>query len=193
MGINPIKLIGNWDEGYALDRHTISSTLVGHDVYGNPQFDTRRSELGELIYQLKNRNKYDNLPLIMELVTPFLSEWQAIKGIRSVIPVPPSTPYRPYQPAFEIAREVAAALGTHYFDNVLEKTTTTKAKDLDGEQKQQIEGSILQAVFAKDKHSMLLVDDLFDSGATLTECVNVLRRDKNIDKIYVLTMTKTKG
>jgi predicted amidophosphoribosyltransferase len=64
---------------------------------------------------------------------------------------------------------------------------------LDGEQKRQIEGSIIQTVFAKDKHSMLLVDDLYDSGATLTECVNVLRQDKNIDKIYVLTMTKTKG
>ncbi len=29
--INPIKLSGNWTEGYALDIHTIDSTFIGYD------------------------------------------------------------------------------------------------------------------------------------------------------------------
>lgn len=35
MSISPIKLIGNWDEGYALDKHIISSIPIGEDVYGH--------------------------------------------------------------------------------------------------------------------------------------------------------------
>ena len=27
MGINPIRIMGNWDEGYALDIHTIKVLL----------------------------------------------------------------------------------------------------------------------------------------------------------------------
>ena len=33
MGINPIKLEGDWDEGYALDVHTIHSEFLESD-YG---------------------------------------------------------------------------------------------------------------------------------------------------------------
>jgi predicted amidophosphoribosyltransferase len=193
MEINPIRLTGNWDEGFALDMHVKSSTHIGYDVYGNEQFETIRSDLGEKLYQFKYQNKYDSLHVIMESVKAFLSEWQAIRYVRSVVPVPPSTQYRSYQPAFEIAKEVANALGTHYFETVLQKTMSTKSKNLEGIEKQQISGSIVQTIMAKEKHSMLLIDDLFDSGITLTECVNVLRRDANIDKIYVLTVTKTKG
>ena len=193
MEINPIRLIGNWDEGFALDKHVKSSTYIGDDVYGNKQYETIRSELGEILYQFKYQNKYDSLYAIMEPIKSFLSEWQAIRHVRSVVPVPPSTLYRSYQPAFEIAREVANALGTHYFESVLQKSISTKSKNLGGDEKQRLTGTIVQSVMAKEKHSMLLVDDLYDSGKTLTECVNTLRCDTNIEKIYVLTVTKTKG
>lgn len=38
---------------------------------------------------------------------------------------------------------------------------------------------------------MLLVDDLFDTGETLKECVKVLKEDINFRSVYVLTITKT--
>jgi len=40
MGINPIRLIGNWDDGYALDKHILQSILLGEDNYGHMLFDT---------------------------------------------------------------------------------------------------------------------------------------------------------
>jgi len=40
---------------------------------------------------------------------------------------------------------------------------------------------------------VLLVDDLFDSGVTLNEAVNVLKSDINVADVYVLVMTQTRG
>jgi hypothetical protein len=48
--INPIPITGPWDEGFALDSHTVSSRYLGDDAYGNPQFDTIRSPIGELLF-----------------------------------------------------------------------------------------------------------------------------------------------
>ncbi|MFH1049906.1 MAG: hypothetical protein V1779_03130 [bacterium] len=46
MDIKPIELKGIWKAGLALDYHTISSKLIdGH-------FETQRTEIGELVYQL---------------------------------------------------------------------------------------------------------------------------------------------
>lgn len=53
INISPIKLPGNWFEGFALDLHTISSEFLGYDEYGHEVFDTKRSEMGELLYRLK--------------------------------------------------------------------------------------------------------------------------------------------
>ena len=53
--IDPMRLPGPWAEGYVLERrHTLSSGFLGYDSFGNPQFDTKRSDLGELVFRLKN-------------------------------------------------------------------------------------------------------------------------------------------
>lgn len=72
MSINPVKLEGIWDQGYALDVHTLSSNYLGDDPYGNPRFDTKRSDMGELLFQLKYRNNIHVLDEITRLVIQFL-------------------------------------------------------------------------------------------------------------------------
>ncbi|MCK9444910.1 MAG: hypothetical protein M0Q14_10345 [Tissierellaceae bacterium] len=57
MQINPIEIKGNWDKGYVMDKHSISSTYLGEEQYGRPRYDTIRGELGELVYQLKYNYK----------------------------------------------------------------------------------------------------------------------------------------
>ena len=67
-----------------------------------------------------------------------------------------------------------------------------ESKNLSSEDKQKIQGTIFKTAQATKEHNMLLVDDLYKSGATLTECVHVLRTDSKIKKIFVLTLTKTR-
>src|SRR2546428_5645896 len=65
--IDPMKLLGPWADGYVLERqHTLTSEFLGHDSFGNPQFDTKRTELGELVFRLKNRNDKNTLDPIAE-------------------------------------------------------------------------------------------------------------------------------
>ena len=40
--------------------------------------------------------------------------------------------------------------------------------------------------------NVLIVDDLYSTGATLNEVCKILREDRNVMKIYVLAITKTK-
>ncbi len=63
-----ISLDGNWRKGRAYDLHTTSSTHLGVDTFGHDQFDTTRSEMGELVYQLKYKRKKDAVPQIVELL-----------------------------------------------------------------------------------------------------------------------------
>ena len=51
LAINPIAINGPWQQGWALDLHTLSSTFIGDDAFGHPQFESKRSEIGELLYQ----------------------------------------------------------------------------------------------------------------------------------------------
>jgi len=190
MGINPIKLVGVWDEGYALDRHTVSSNPIGEDVYGHMQFETRRSELGQLLYEFKYQGKFDNLQSIMGLTIPFLDQWSNLKSVDIIIPVPPSI-QRPFQPAAEIARAIATYLGVSFTDQVLQKTSNHQAKNMDRDQKI-LSGSIIALKKAKRPFILLLIDDLYSTGETITECVKILRQDQNLKKIYILTMTKTR-
>jgi len=191
MDINPFEIKGNWDKGYVLDRHVLKSVPKGENVYGRMDFDNTRSELGELLYQFKNKGNYDCLSEIMELVNPFLEEWKDLKEVDIVLPVP-STKFRNYQPTEEIAMAIADHLNISYLDSVLDNIGSTQAKNIPKSDRS-MKGSIVANMRATREHTILLVDDLFDTGSTMSECVSVLRDDPKLKNIYVLAMTKTKG
>ena len=191
MGINPFEINGNWDKGYVLDRHILKSVPKGENVYGHMQFDTTRTELGELLYQFKNQSKYDCLNDIIELIKPFLDTWVELKEVDIVLPVP-STKSRNYQPAEEIAQKIANHLNVNYLDGVLDNIGSTQAKNIPKTDRS-MKGSIIATIKATKPHTILLVDDLFDTGSTISECVSVLKEDPKLKKIYIMAMTKTQG
>jgi hypothetical protein len=52
--MDPRKIAGPWTEGFTLDWHIESSVPTGGlTPGGHPEFNTKRTELGELVYQLK--------------------------------------------------------------------------------------------------------------------------------------------
>lgn len=90
LEINPIKLKGQWKDGYALDYHTLKSVFLGVDQWGHNQFETTRSKLGELVYQLKYNQNISVLDEIIDLISPFLKWWNISSKVNAIIPVPPS-------------------------------------------------------------------------------------------------------
>jgi len=191
MSINPIEIIGNWNRGYILDRHVLKSVPLGENVYGHMEFDNTRSELGELLYLFKNQGKYDCLHDIMKMIKPFLDKWTELAEVDIVLPVPYTKP-RSYQPAAEIAQAISKHLGVSYHDTVLENIGTTQMKNTP-KTSRDLKGSIIAKIKATKPHTILLVDDLYDTGSTMSECVAVLKDDPKLKKIYVLAMTKTMG
>ena len=192
MGIDPKKLYGNWDEGWALDIHTISSTYIGDNAYGRPMFDTDRTELGQQLFLLKNRGRTDTVDKIMDLISDFLDNWDILDDVDVVIPAPPTDKDRIHQPVYLIASAVADYIGKSYVEDVLLKTTNEQSKNMDGGTKKDLTGSIVANLKSTSEHNVLLVDDLYQTGGTLNECVRVLREDENVNKIYVLAITKTR-
>lgn len=192
VNIHPIKLIGNWDVGYALDQHVITSERVGEDPFGRPVFNNTYSEIGSLLKHFKYRGRLDFLAEIVSTIELFLQSHPEMADYETIIPVPPSK-LRVYQPTCEICEALADSLGKYYINDILVKEPGVESKNLSIEEKSILSGTIQQKYHAKRKNSVLLVDDIYKSGATLTECVRVLREDPLIDKIFVLTITKTKN
>ena len=48
-----IRIPGNWKKGFAYDIHTLDSVYLGVDEYGHDRWENTRSEMGELLYDLK--------------------------------------------------------------------------------------------------------------------------------------------
>lgn len=71
-----IKLEGAWKEGYALDFHTENSEFLGNDQYGNSRFDTTRTEVGELLYQLKYQSNINVMhDIINKAISFIILDW----------------------------------------------------------------------------------------------------------------------
>lgn len=191
MTIHPIQLFGEWDQGWALDIHTISSEYIGDDPFGRPRYDTTRSYIGELMYQLKYQVNTSVLPAIVDEVTGLLESKGLLSSIDLIIPAPP-TKDRTFQPVFAIAEAVAKQNDIFFSDDALVKTSSLEAKSMDWSAKKKLKGSVH---FTKEfirPCNVLLIDDVYETGSTLKACVNALREDPKTGKIYVLTITKTR-
>ena len=188
-----IEVKGNWKKGLAFDVHTLSSTYLGPNEFGHDQFDNIRSEMGELVYKLKYQNDRSTLASIVALL-------DKIKGIDQfdyIIPIPPTDQGRAFQPVTEIA----LAIGKHHDIEVLTDVLKKKGggpqlKNVNDPEKRK---ELLRDSLHIDKGesvagcNILLVDDLYRSGATLSVATNLLYEEAKANKVCVLTMTKTRS
>jgi len=102
------KILGKWREGFCFDLHTLSSVFVGYDEFGHARFDTQRSEVGELLYRLKNRGDKTAAPELVKAVGVLMKEWNPPVDI--LVPIPPST-QRAVQPVSILAEAISQQLG----------------------------------------------------------------------------------
>lgn len=189
--MNPERIKGNWDFGWILDVHTVSSTLRPD---GN--FDTIRTELGELLYQLKYRYDKSKIRPIAEIAAQFLKGRAAYPDLFAIVPVPPSDLNRPFQPVIELAVEIGRLSELSVTLDYLFKIKQTRPlKNMEDHESrtQQLEGSLQVKDQRFQGKAILLFDDLFRSGETLMAVTDALKKDGNIAKVYVLALTKTRS
>jgi len=177
---HPRKLLGSWEMGWALDFH---SRIVG-DEGG-------RSAVGELVYRLKYQSDLSALPPLLEKAGDLFEQYPDFAQVDALVTVP-SSEQRRVDPVSEVAALVGKQLDRPVWAGALVKTRkTAPQKDMVTrvQKRTNVAGAFAAQVDVRGKR-LLVIDDLFDSGATLEEVTRVLRR-AGASRLHVLTLTRT--
>ena len=192
MQVNLREIFGNWNKGFTLDKHMLSSTYVGENAYGHAQFDNVRTEVGEALYQLKYQHDWDRAEPLAQAIADHIVPLFPFIGL--IVPMPASTA-RARQPVTEVADSLGRIINKPVFHSLLFKQPGgPKLKDLPTREAK-VE-ALQQAFRYKDQiatdgpHNLLLVDDLYDSGATAEAAVAMLRTYPKVGGIYIAALTR---
>jgi len=192
MVLHPQGIKGPWQAGIVLDWHTVASQVTGQNEFGYPIFDNTRSEIGELLYQFKYRNDQNALQQIVRVTIEYLGE--KVKGkIDVILPVPPSNSTRTV--TSQIAKGLADGFHVGFSRTALMKIKSThelKSVTDPEERKKALEGALKVDKQQLEGKSVLLVDDVYRSGATLSETTEVVTGQGKAKVVYVLAITRTR-
>jgi len=212
MKVKLQELTGNWSWGTALDLHTVSSSPIFDETGTIIDWNTKRTEIGEELYQLKYRDEDAKIKaervekiageaakVIINLIETFAERYEKKYGkpfeIYCVIPIPPSK-QRAYQPVEALAKRLAEKLNISLDLNTLKKVkSTAQLKEIKNanERTKALEGAFhIQEGALLDKN-VLLFDDLYRSGATLTAITEIVKSKGKAKNVLVLTVTKTRS
>ena len=192
MELHPQGISGPWKAGIVLDWHTVGSQIIGRNEFGFPIFDNTRSEIGEQLYRFKYKNDQNALTEILKASVQYLSAHSKGK-FDLIIPIPPSHSTRTVTK--QLAQGLAQSFSTNYSDKALIKTKSTS--ELKSVTDPEIRKSMLTGVFQADTSkikgkNILLVDDLYRSGATLESATEVIMTQGQAQAVYVLAITRTR-
>lgn len=180
---HPRPLSGPWRAGWALDFH---SRFDG-DAHN-------RGVVGDLVWRFKYQGERALAGELAARWAALLREHSELPRADLVLPIPPSTP-REFDPVTELAAALARELHLPMSPALVKTRPTQPQKELHALVQKQ---SNVRGAFAltdegraavRGRH-VLLVDDLYDSGATLQEAARLLTRSGAVS-IVVLTLTKT--
>jgi competence protein ComFC len=188
--IKPRRLPGGpWTEGYALHIHMLNSNFVGYDQNGHPRFDSLRSPIGELLYKLKYQQDKTAVEQLAEAAEGFLKTWKP--PIDAIVPVPPSL-VRRNQPVLAVAEALAERAHIPLWTTCLSKIKKTpQLKDIFEYDKrtEALKDAFAVAPEQTAGKTLLLFDDLYGSGATVSHIAEVLKNQGGAKAVYLLTLT----
>lgn len=191
MKVSLREIRGPWDKGWVLDKHMVSSIYLGDDENGHPRFENVRTEIGEATFQLKYRQDWSQAAPLAQSVADNICS--LLENVDLVVPMPASN-FRTRQPVTEVAVALGGLIGRPVFSDVLRKANTgASLKDLHTkEEKMAAIGdsfSINDQILLAGRWNVLVIDDLFHSGASMEAAYAALRTYPKVGKIYVAALT----
>lgn len=150
--------------------------------------------MGEALYNLKYKSDFTQIePLANAISTQICPR---LGKISFVIPVPPSKS-RQRQPVVELAQVVAKNLDKKFTDQLLLKADAVgQIKNMTSKQEKaaHLAGKLLLNDFLNQgRWNVLLVDDIYASGASLEAACAMLRTSPKINEIFVAVVSRTRG
>jgi hypothetical protein len=176
---HPRSLIGNWHQGFALDFH---SSYTGADW--------NRSSVGTLAYRLKYQSDPSSLPGLVAHASDLFETHPEMGLYDIILPVPSST-QRDFEPVLEFCKALSRAFGKPIQPFIFKTRQTKPQKEMQtlSQKRANVTGAFAIKDYVSGKR-VLVVDDLFDSGATLEEITYLLLKS-GATSINVLTLTRT--
>lgn len=176
---HPRPLQGNWDRGYALGFHS-----------GFAGADWSRSAIGELTYRFKYQQEFSVLPDIVAHVLSLRATHPEFFEVDALVPTPPSQP-RSNDPVSALAEALNQKLNLPVWAALKKTRKTSPQKEMHNmaQKRANVAGAFAVQREVAGKR-VLVLDDLFDSGATLEEIARVLRM-AGAARVHVLTLTRT--
>jgi ATP-dependent DNA helicase RecQ len=176
---HPRSLTGAWHTGWALGFH---SRFSGGDW--------SRSGIGDLMYRLKYESDTTVLPALIQQTLDFFQAHPEMKQADIIIPVPSSTE-RKVNPVHVFCEALAGKIKIPMQTFVAKTRQTQPQKEMKtlAQKRANVAGAFSVRGEIKGKR-VILIDDLFDSGATLDEITRLLLKH-GASRVNVLTLTRT--
>jgi ATP-dependent DNA helicase RecQ len=152
--------------------------------------DWSRSGVGDLTYRLKYEADTSVLPALIQETLDLFQSHPGLGQVDVLIPVPSSTE-RKVDPVLVYCDALAGKIGLPVLPIVTKTRQTQPQKEMKtlAQKRANVAGAFAGCAEAKGKR-ILLIDDLFDSGATLDEISQVLHQN-GAARVNVLTLTRT--
>lgn len=159
--------------------------------------DVKRS-----LYQFKYKNKREfSLWYGRKLVEKYKKEWERI-GIHCIIPVPlhkTKKRQRGYNQAELLAAVIGREMGIPCLSNGLVRfTATTPQKELNNKERylnlrKAIQVGKMEPLQRGEERKILLVDDIYTTGATMNACTSCLLQENVATEVYSCTVAIGSG
>jgi len=176
---HPRPLPGSWHTGFALDFH---SSFTGTEW--------NRSSVGGLTYRLKYQSDATALPALIEHTRKLFRTHPEMNQFDIILPVPSST-QRSFNPVHEFCKALSCALGKPMQTSLVKTRQTQPQKEMQTlvQKRDNVAGAFAINGDITGRR-ILIVDDLFDSGATLEEITCLLLKHQAA-RVNILTLTRT--
>jgi ATP-dependent DNA helicase RecQ len=176
---HPRPLIGSWQTGFALDFH---SSFTGAEW--------NRSGIGGLTYRLKYQSDASALPALIEHTRKLFLAYPEMDQFDVILPVSSST-QRSFSPVHEFCKALSCALNKPVQTFLVKARQTQPQKEMQTlvQKRDNVAGAFAINGDITGRR-ILVVDDLFDSGATLEEITRLLLKNR-ASRVNVLTLTRT--